>query len=140
MGMKLIKAFLLCMVKHWKQKDKAGKRYVWHPIHVMINVKGYNEKIVALLHDIVEDTDVTIPDLKNLKFSKEVVEAVDVISKKKDQEYFSYLKLIKDNSIAKKVKIEDLKHNSDLKRLRSISQNDIKRAIKYKKAIDYLSS
>jgi putative GTP diphosphokinase len=138
--MKLIKAFLLCMVKHWKQKDKAGKRYVWHPIHVMINVKGYNEKIVALLHDIVEDTDVTIPDLKNLKFSKEVVEAVDVISKKKDQEYFSYLKLIKDNSIAKKVKIEDLKHNSDLKRLRSISQNDIKRAIKYKKAIDYLSS
>ena len=138
--MKLIKAFLLCMVKHWKQKDKAEKRYVWHPIHVMINVKGYNEKIVALLHDIIEDTDVTITDLKNLKFSKEVVEAVDVISKKKDQEYFSYLKLIKDNSIAKKVKIEDLKHNSDLKRLRSISQNDIERAIKYKKAIDYLSS
>ena len=138
--MKLIKAFLLCMVKHWKQKDKAGKRYVWHPIHVMINVKGYNEKIVALLHDIVEDTEVTVPDLKNLKFSKEVIEAVDVITKKKDQEYFSYLKSIKDNSIAKKVKIADLKHNSDLKRLRSITQKDIDRAIKYKKAIDYLSS
>ena len=138
--MKLIKAFLLCMVKHWKQKDKAGKRYVWHPIHVMINVKGYNEKIVALLHDIVEDTEVTVPDLKNLKFSKEVIEAVDVITKKKEQEYFSYLKSIKDNSIAKKVKIEDLKHNSDLKRLRSITQKDIDRAIKYKKAIDYLSS
>ena len=138
--MKLIKAFLLCMVKHWKQKDKAGKRYVWHPIHVMINVKGYNEKIGALLHDIVEDTEVTVPDLKNLKFSKEVIEAVDVITKKKDQEYFSYLKSIKDNSIAKKVKIEDLKHNSDLKRLRSITQKDIDRAIKYKKAIDYLSS
>ena len=121
--MKLIKAFLLCMVKHWKQKDKAGKRYVWHPIH-----------------DIVEDTEVTVPDLKNLKFSKEVIEAVDVITKKKDQEYFSYLKSIKDNSIAKKVKIEDLKHNSDLKRLRSITQKDIDRAIKYKKAIDYLSS
>lgn len=138
--MKLIKAFLLCMVKHWKQKDKAGKRYVWHPIHVMMNVKGYNEKIVALLHDIVEDTEVTVPDLKNLKFSKEVIEAVDVITKKKEQEYFSYLKSIKDNSIAKKVKIEDLKHNSDLKRLRSITQKDIDRAIKYKKAIDYLSS
>ena len=138
--MKLIKAFSLCMVKHWKQKDKAGKRYVWHPIHVMINVKGYNEKIVALLHDIVEDTEVTVPDLKNLKFSKEVIEAVDVITKKKDQEYFSYLKSIRDNSIAKKVKIEDLKHNSDLKRLRSITQKDIDRAIKYKKAIDYLSS
>lgn len=138
--MKLIKAFLLCMVKHWKQKDKAGKRYVWHPIHVMINVKGYNEKIVALLHDIVEDTEITVPDLKNLKFSKEVIEAVDVITKKKDQEYFSYLKSIKDNSIAKKVKIEDLKHNSDLKRLRSITQKDIDRAIRYKKAIDYLSS
>jgi putative GTP diphosphokinase len=138
--MKLIKAFLLCMVKHWKQKDKAGKRYVWHPIHVMINVKGYNEKIVALLHDIVEDTEVTVPDLKNLKFSKEVIEAVDVITKKKDQEYFSYLKSIRDNSIAKKVKIEDLKHNSDLKRLRSITQKDIDRAVKYKKAIDYLSS
>lgn len=138
--MLLIKAFFLCVIKHWKQKDKAGKRYVWHPIHVMINVKGYNEKIVALLHDIVEDTEVTVPDLKNLKFSKEVIEAVDVITKKKDQEYFSYLKSIRDNSIAKKVKIEDLKHNSDLKRLRSITQKDIDRAIKYKKAIDYLSS
>ena len=138
--MKLIKAFLLCMAKHWEQRDKAGKRYVWHPIHVMINVKGYNEKIVALLHDIVEDTEVTVPDLKNLKFSKEVIEAVDVITKKKDQEYFSYLKSIRDNSIAKKVKIEDLKHNSDLKRLRSITQKDIDRAVKYKKAIDYLSS
>ena len=136
--MKLIKAFLLCMVKHWKQKDKAGKRYVWHPIHVMINVKGYNEKIVALLHDIVEDTEVTVPDLKNLKFSKEVIEAVDVITKKKDQEYFSYLELVKNNNIAKKVKIADLKHNSDLKRLRSITQKDIDRAIKYKKALDYL--
>ena len=138
--MLLIKAFFLCVIKHWKQKDKAGKRYVWHPIHVMINVKGYNEKIVALLHDIVEDTEVTVPDLKNLKFSKEVIEAVDVITKKKDQEYFSYLKSIRDNSIAKKVKIEDLKHNSDLKRLRSITQKDIDRAVKYKKAIDYLSS
>ena len=136
--MLLIKAFFLCVIKHWKQKDRAGKRYIWHPIHVMLNVKGYNEKIVALLHDIVEDTDVTIPDLKNLKFSKEVIEAVDVISKKKNQEYFSYLELIKNNNIARKVKIADLKHNSDLKRLKSITQNDIDRAIKYKKAIDYL--
>lgn len=138
--MKLIKAFFLCVIKHWKQKDKAGKRYIWHPIHVMLNVEGYNEKIVALLHDIVEDTDVTVSDLKNLKFSKEVIEAVDVITKKKDQEYFSYLKLIKGNSTAKKVKIEDLKHNSDLKRLRFVTQKDMERVIKYKKAIDYLSS
>ena len=136
--MLLIKAFFLCVIKHWKQKDRAGKRYIWHPIHVMLNVKGYNEKIVALLHDIVEDTDVTVSDLKNLKFSKEVIEAVDVITKKKDQEYFSYLKLIKDNSIAKKVKIEDLKHNSDLKRLRFVTQKDMDRVIKYKKALDYL--
>ena len=136
--MKLIKAFLLCMAKHWEQRDKAGKRYVYHPIHVMLNVKGYNEKIVALLHDIVEDTDVTILDLKNLKFSKEVIDAVDVITKKKDQEYFSYLELIKNNNIARKVKIADLNHNSDLKRLRFITQKDIDRAIKYKKAIDYL--
>ena len=100
--MKLIKAFLLCMAKHWEQRDKAGKRYIWHPIHVMLKVKGYNEKIVALLHDIVEDTDVTILDLKNLKFSKEVIEAVDVISKKKGQEYFSYLELVKNNNVAKK--------------------------------------
>ncbi len=136
--MLLIKAFFLCIIKHWKQKDKAGKRYIWHPIRVMLNVEGYNEKIVALLHDIVEDTEVTIPDLKNLKFSKEVIEAIDVITKKKDQEYFSYLKSIKGNSIAKKVKIEDLKHNSDLKRLRFVTQKDMDRFIKYKKALDYL--
>lgn len=138
--MKLIKAFLLCIIKHWKQKDKAGKRYIWHPIYVMLNVKGYNEKIVALLHDVVEDTDITITDLITLKFDEAIVKAIDVLSKKKGQEYFKYLEDIKNNEIACKVKIEDLKHNSNLKRLSKVKQKDIERTQKYKKALDYLSA
>ncbi|EEY34600.1 hypothetical protein [Pseudoleptotrichia goodfellowii] len=138
--MQLIKAFILCIIKHWKQKDKAGKRYVYHPIYVMLNVKGYKEKVVALLHDIVEDTDVTIDKLKKAGFSKEIVKAVEVITKKKNQEYFRYLTKVKNNKIAKSVKIEDLKHNMNLKRIKNISGKDYKRFEKYKEALKILEN
>ena len=77
--------------------------------------------------------------MPNISFSRSVfLFPMFNYTKKKNQEYFSYLELIKNNNIARKVKIADLKHNSDLKRLKSITQKDIDRAIKYKKAIDYL--
>ncbi|MDO5089396.1 MAG: GTP pyrophosphokinase [Leptotrichiaceae bacterium] len=91
--MMLIRAFILCMTKHWKQKDKSGKRYVWHPINVMLNVKGYNEKITALLHDIIEDTELTIDNLKAMKFNPEIIEAVNIITKKSGQEYWNILNI-----------------------------------------------
>ena len=89
--MMLIKAFILCLTKHWKQKDKSGKRYIWHPIHVMLNIKGYDEKVVALLHDIVEDTEITIDDLKCIKFNNRIIESVDVITKKTGHRFLKYV-------------------------------------------------
>ena len=138
--MMLLKAFILCVVKHWNQKDKADRRYIWHPIHVMTKVKGYDEKVVALLHDIVEDTDMSLEKLKDMKFSDEVVEAIRVISKKKNQKYFEYLEGVKNNKIARNVKIEDIGHNCNLKRLKNITEKDYERYEKYKKALEYLSS
>lgn len=138
--MMLLNAFILCVVKHWNQKDKAGKRYIWHPMYVMSKVKGYDEKVVALLHDIVEDTDMTLEKLKDMKFSDEVVEAINTISKKKNQKYFEYLEGVKNNKIARNVKIEDIRHNCNLKRLKNITEKDYERYEKYKKALEYLSS
>ena len=137
--MQLIKALFLCIFKHWKQKDKSGKRYIWHPIYVMLKVKGYKEKIVALLHDIVEDTDVSFQDLKKMKFSSDVLKSVYVITKNKNQDYFEYLEKIKQNKIARAVKRQDLKHNSNLKRLKKITQEDYKRLEKYEQALEYLN-
>ena len=127
--MQLIKALFLCIFKHWKQKDKSGKRYIWHPIYVML----------ALLHDIVEDTDVSFQDLKKMKFSSDVLKSVYVITKNKNQDYFEYLEKIKQNKIARAVKIQDLKHNSNLKRLKKITQEDYKRLEKYEQALEYLN-
>ena len=105
----------------------------------MLKVKGYKEKIVALLHDIVEDTDVSFQDLKKMKFSSDVLKSVYVITKNKNQDYFEYLEKIKQNKIARAVKIQDLKHNSNLKRLKKITQEDYKRLEKYEQALEYLN-
>lgn len=83
------------------QKDKGGKRYIYHPIYLSLKVNGYKEKIVALLHDVIEDSDYTLEDL-NVYFDKDVIEAVKVITKVKGEKYMEYLERVKNNNIAKK--------------------------------------
>lgn len=136
--MQLIKAFFISCFKHWGQKDKGGKWYIFHLLTVAKNVKTYDGKVVALLHDIVEDTDVTVETLKNMEFKPHIVESIKVITKDKKQSYSDYLKNIKQNNLATKVKIEDLKHNSNLTRLKEVTIKDIKRQGKYKDALLYL--
>lgn len=135
--MKLFVAFFIMLKAHFRQKDKGGKWYVFHPINVAYNVEGYNEKIVALLHDVIEDSSYTIKDLEKY-FNKDILEAINIITKNENMNYESYLKRLKKNNIARKVKIEDLKHNSDLSRLNTVTNKDIKRFYKYQKALEYL--
>ncbi len=133
---KLIKAFVISFKGHRGQKDKAGKPYILHPLKVSLKVDTIDEKVVALLHDILEDTHYTLKDLKFL--SDKQKDALVLLTKDKKTSYMDYIKAIKKNPIARKLKINDLKHNMDLTRLKNINDKDIKRRNKYKQAIKLL--
>ena len=124
---------------HRGQFDKAGIDYIEHPIFVASQVDSEEEKAVALLHDVIEDSSVTAEELLNAGLPETVVTAIQILSKKKGQDYQTYLENVKSNPLARVVKLADLKHNSDLSRLRSVTDNDLERLEKYKRAIDYLS-
>ena len=124
---------------HEGQLDKAGVDYIEHPIYVASQVDTEEEKAVALLHDVIEDSPVSAEELLIAGLPEEVVTAVQVVTKKKEQDYQTYLETVKKNPLARVVKLADLKHNSDLSRLSSITEKDRERLKKYKKAIDFLS-
>ena len=125
---------------HAGQVDKAGVDYIQHPLYVASQVKTEQEKAVALLHDVLEDSDITAADLLAYGLSNEVVTAVQTLTKKKGQSYQDYLEKVKSNNLARVVKLADLKHNSDLSRLKTVSNTDYERVKKYKNAIRYLST
>ena len=134
------KAYEIAKKAHLGQVDKAGEDYIKHPEKVASFVKTDEEKAVAYLHDVIEDTELTLEDLYEYDFSKEVIEAVDIITKKRGEDYQSYLSSVKKNKLARAVKLADLRHNSDLTRLIKVTEKDIKRKEKYQKAIDFLNS
>ena len=124
---------------HEGQLDKAGVDYIEHPIYVASQVDTEEEKAVALLHDVIEDSPVSAEELLQAGLPETVVTAVQVLTKKKEQDYQTYLETVKKNPLARVVKLADLKHNSDLSRLPSITAENRERLKKYKKAIDFLS-
>lgn len=131
------KAMIIAYNAHKNQLDKAGIPYIYHPIHLAEQMDTETECIVALLHDVVEDTDITFDDLEK-EFPKDSIEALKLLTHDKSVDYMEYIKAIKENDIAKKVKIADLIHNSDLTRLENITQKDVLRKEKYKKALEVL--
>ena len=134
-------ALAIAKKAHAGQVDKAGVDYIQHPLYVASQVKTEQEKAVALLHDVIEDSDVTADDLLASGLSNEVVTAVQILTKKKKgQSYQEYLEKVKSNNLARVVKLADLKHNSDLSRLKSVANTDYERVKKYKNAIRYLST
>ena len=134
------KAYEIAKKAHLGQVDKAGEDYIKHPEKVASFVKTDEEKAVAYLHDVIEDTELTLEDLSEYGFSKEVIEAVNIITKKRGEDYQSYLNSVKNNKLARAVKLADLRHNSDLTRLIKVTEKDIERKEKYQKAIDFLNS
>ena len=134
------KAYKIAKKVHLGQVDKAGEDYIKHPEKVASFVKTDEEKAVAYLHDVIEDTELTLENLYEYDFSKEVIEAVDIITKKRGEDYQSYLNSVKKNKLARAVKLADLRHNSDLTRLTKVTEKDIERKEKYQKAINFLNS
>ena len=131
------KAYEIAKKAHLGQIDRAGEDYIKHPEKVASFVNSDEEKAVAYLHDVIEDTELTLEDLREYGFSEEVLKAVDVITKKKGQDYQTYLNSVKENKLARVVKLADLGHNSDLTRLIDITEKDRERKEKYQKTIDF---
>ena len=136
---KTMAAMRLCYEAHAGQVDKSGVPYVFHPIHVAEQMDDEAGTIVALLHDVVEDTPLTLRDLRNKGYSDEVLDALALLTHDDSVPYFDYVRQIKTNPLATKVKLADLAHNSDLTRLdHEPTQKDLDRVEKYRKSREIL--
>ena len=131
-------ALKLCFEAHKDQVDKSGMPYVFHPFHLAEQMETEETVTVALLHDVVEDTDYTISDLSEMGFPPVVTNALSLLTHDKAVPYLDYVAKIKENPVAKAVKLADLRHNSDLSRLDSIDEKALERKEKYLRAIALL--
>lgn len=122
---------------HEGQTDKAGVPYIFHPIHIAEQMDSEESCIVALLHDVIEDSNITLEILSKY-FNDDIITALRVLTKKENDDYVMYIKRVKTNKLATKVKIKDLEHNRDLTRLDEVTDKDRKRSLKYWQAIRYL--
>lgn len=132
------KALKLCFEVHKEQVDKSGLPYVFHPFHLAEQMEDEATTVVALLHDVVEDSDLTLDDLRKMGFGDAVIAALALLTHAPTVEYMDYVRAIKDNPIAKAVKLADLRHNSDVSRLDTVDSKALARVDKYKNAIALL--
>lgn len=131
-------AIKLAVDAHAGQLDKAGKPYILHPLSLMLKFREEELQIVSILHDVIEDSDMTLGYLSELGFSKSVVEALDALTKRAREDYMDFITRVSENLIATRVKIEDLTHNLDLTRLDIVRPDDLSRIEKYHKALVFL--
>ena len=133
------KAMRIAFEAHKDHVDKNGMPYIYHPIHLAEQMSDEVTTCVALLHDVIEDTDMTFDQMEAEGFTPEIIAALRVMTHDENIPYLHYIAEIKKNSIAAKVKLADLKHNSDLTRLDYVDENTMIRVEKYKKAINLLT-
>lgn len=119
--------------------DKAGEPYILHCLRVMDRMDTEEEKIVAVLHDTVEDGVCTIKDLGELKFSSKIVYSIYLLTHKKEDTYSEYIRKVSTDEVATKVKLSDLRDNSDITRLKGLTKKDFDRIEKYHTSFIYLS-
>ena len=132
-------ALKLCFDAHKEQVDKSGLPYVFHPFHLAESMTDEATTIVALLHDVVEDSDYTFEDLAQMEFGDEVMDALKLLTHGDGVDYMEYVRAIKGNPIAKAVKLADLTHNSDLTRLDKVDDKALERRNKYLEAYELLT-
>jgi (p)ppGpp synthase/HD superfamily hydrolase len=131
----LDKAILIAARAHLGQKDKVGKPYVLHPLRMMLRFQSEPEMIVAVLHDVVEDSpDWDFERLRAEGFSEEIVEAVDHLTRREEESYEEFVERSGHNPLARRVKLADLEDNMDLTRLKKLGSSDKARLARYHKA------
>lgn len=132
-------ALQIAQKAHAGQVDKAGKDYILHPMTVASYMDTDTEKAIAYLHDVLEDTDVTVDALREI-FRNEIVDTLITLTHRKDESYFEYIQRVSTSKLAKKIKVADLLHNLDITRIKEPTKQDYERLEKYKKAILYLTT
>ena len=132
------KAMVLAYEAHQGQYDKSGLPYVFHPFHLAEQMDTEEAVTAALLHDVAEDTDYTLEDLRSMGFPDTVTDALALLTHDPSVPYMEYVERLKSNPIARSVKLADLTHNSDLSRLPVVTEKDLERVEKYRKAIKLL--
>ena len=132
------RALLLSFEAHREQRDKSEMPYVYHPFHVAEQMKDEDTTVAALLHDVAEDTDITIEDIRKMGFPDRVCDALKRLTHDKSVPYMEYIEGLRSDPIAAAVKLADLEHNSDLSRLDAVDDKALARAGKYKTAMELL--
>lgn len=132
------KAMKLCFEAHKEQVDKSGIPYVFHPFHLAEQMEDELSTVAALLHDVVEDTEYGLDDLREMGYPEQVLEALALLTHDDSVPYMEYVAKAKENPIAKAVKLADLRHNSDLTRLDHVDERALARVKKYSRAIELL--
>jgi (p)ppGpp synthase/HD superfamily hydrolase len=130
----LEKAIGIAVEAHRGQKDKAGAPYILHPLRMMGRMETAQEKIVAVLHDVVEDTTWTLDRLQREGFPDEILRALDGVTKRAAESYEEFVERSRSNPIAWRVKVADLEDNMDLRRLETLTNKDFARLRKYHRA------
>ncbi len=134
------KALRLCFDAHKDQVDKSGLPYVFHPFHLAMEMTDELSTVVALLHDVIEDTDYTLQDLENMGFPPAVLEAIGLMTHQEGVPYMEYVATIKTNPLARIVKMADLRHNSNIARVDNPTEKDYARVEKYRQAMALLEA
>lgn len=135
----LERAIALAVDAHAGQTDKAGKTYIRHPLRIMQQMETPQERVVAMLHDVVEDTEYT-PAMIEEEFGEEIRDAIVRLTKQDGESYFEFVERASANDLAQKVKIADIEDNMDLTRLSEVSEKTVERQMTYHRALQQLRS
>lgn len=135
----LEEAIALAVSAHRGQKDKAGQPYILHPLRMMLAVDGEHARMAAVLHDVVEDTEVSLEQLVAEGFPAEVVEAIDGLTRRPDESYDEFIERAATNPIARAVKKADLEDNMDVRRLRELGPKELERLARYRRVWERLA-
>ena len=127
-------AIALAVKSHDGQVDKVGQTYILHPLRVMFAVEGDTARMAGILHDVVEDTDVTFDQLREMGYNEEVIEALDCLTRRDDETYAKFVERANANPIARQVKIADIEDNMDIRRLHEVTDTVTGRLQRYLKA------
>jgi (p)ppGpp synthase/HD superfamily hydrolase len=131
-------AIQLAAKAHAGQLDKGNNPYILHPLRVMLALDDLPSRITGILHDVIEDTPYTLEDLSALGYPESILQALDCLSRRKEESYEEFILRIKENPLACKVKLADLRDNSDMSRIPNPTEKDRLRHAKYQRSIDTL--
>jgi len=124
-------AIALAVQAHRGQVDKAGQPYILHPLRMLFRLESEDERIVAVLHDVIEDTPTTFADLRALGYAEEILQALDCVTRRPDETYEQFIERAAANPLARRVKLADLEDNMDLRRMRALADHDLERLQRY---------